>query len=90
MKIELRTVGLPKGEEPKGVNAAASTETDQRPIDLVLPEGATVEDLLRQAREMGMPVDKINEILLDGRSVDRGTPLRDGAAVTLLGQVQGD
>jgi hypothetical protein len=80
---------LPKGEEPQGVNAEVSTDTDQRPIELALADGAVVDDLLSQARGMGMPVEQVQEILLDGHSVDRRTPLRDGAAVTLVGQVQG-
>jgi molybdopterin converting factor small subunit len=54
-----------------------------------LPDGATVEDLLARARERGIATEQANEVLLDGHSVDRSTPLKDGSAVTLIGQVHG-
>jgi hypothetical protein len=89
MRIELRTVGLPLSGAPSESNAEISTDTDQKALEVDLPDGATVGDLLERASELGVPADQVERILLDGAGVDQSTRLHDGAAVTLFGQVHG-
>ncbi|MHB1414494.1 MAG: MoaD/ThiS family protein [Chloroflexota bacterium] len=84
MKIEVSTVGLPLGNEQPQQEPMAQEQGSRRTMEL--PAGATVATLLER---LGSQRKQVEMVIVNGKQADDATSLKDGDAVSLVGQVGG-
>ncbi len=88
MRVTIKVIGAAVTGPAERATEPVAQETN-KPMPMDLADGATVKDLVEKAAELGVPKDKISMILLNGEKAEDATPLRDGDAVTMIGQVPG-
>jgi molybdopterin converting factor small subunit len=58
-------------------------------MSVQLPDGATVKDIIEKVSKLGAPKNHISMVLVNGEDADEKRPLRNGDAVTIIGEASG-
>lgn len=88
MKVTLKVIATAATGPAEKAEEPVAQETN-KPMVVELREEANVWDLIQKAAALGVPRDKITMILVNGEEAANTTPLHDGDAVTIIGQVPG-
>lgn len=82
MKIEVSAISLSVG---RGADDAPAQQSGSS-VKIIMPEGATVADLLGRLGDQRLQIQKV---LVNGDDAAEDRLLRDGDAVAFVGQVSG-
>lgn len=69
-----------------GLNRYVTNKPSGIPFDAELPEGATVEALIRQ---LGLPADEVRVVFVNGRAQPLNVALKDGDEVGIFPPIGG-